>query len=150
MAEIAVDIADTQENDLGTQENESESEDHVSETLIETPENMETVLETVLENEELIEEPIKKKPGRPTGSRNKGPSKPRPKRKVAISKAIEYESRDEEPSAPAQPERIWDAQHQPIPTEAKTEMAELMLKLLRGQAIERNQRRDAQRRSWFA
>jgi hypothetical protein len=82
------------------------------------------------------------------GAKNKGPSKPRPK-KVVISKAIEYEARDE-PSAPAQPERIWDAQHQPIPTEPKTEMAELMLKLLRGQAIERNQRRDAQRRSWFA
>jgi hypothetical protein len=148
MAEIAVDIADTQENDLGTQENESESEDHVSEIPIETPENMETVLEMVLENEELIEEPIKKKPGRPTGSRNKGPSKPRPK-KVVISKAIEYEARDE-PYAPTQPERIWDAQHQPIPTEAKTEVAELMLKLLQGRAIERNQRRDAQRRSWFA
>ena len=148
MAEIAKDIADIQENDLGTQENESESEDHVSEIPIETQEIEQEVLDTVLENEELIEEPIKKKPGRPTGSRNKGPSKPRPK-KVAISKAIEYEARDE-PSAPSQPERIWDAQHQPIPTEPKTEMAELMLKLLRGQAIERNQRRDAQRRSWFA
>ena len=148
MEEIAIDIAETEENELETQETPTETEENVSETPMETPENMEKVLETVLENEELIEEPIKKKPGRPMGSRNKGPSKPRPK-KVAISKAIEYEARDE-PSAPAQPERIWDAQHQPIPTEAKTEMAELMLKLLRGQAIERNQRRDAQRRSWFA
>ena len=149
MAEIAKDIADIQENDLGTQENESESEDHVSEIPIETQEIEQEVLDTVLENEELIEEPIKKKPGRPKGSRNKGPSKPRPK-KVVISKAVGYESRDEEPSAPAQPERIWDAQHQPIPTEANTEIAELMLKLLRGQAIERNQRRADQRRSWFA
>ena len=147
MAEIAIDIADIQENDLGTQENESESEDHVSEIPIETQEIEQEVLDTVLENEELIEEPIKKKPGRPKGSRNKGPTKPRPK-KVVISKAVEYEARDEEPSV--QPERIWDAQHQPIPTEPKTEMAELMLKLFRGQAIERNQRRDAQRRSWFA
>ena len=149
MAETAIDIVETQENDLETQETPTETEENVSETPIETPENMETVLETVLEKEELIEEPVKKKPGRPVGSRNRGPSKPRPKRKVVISEAIEYEARDE-PSAPAQPERIWDAQHQPIPTEAKTEMAELMLKLLRGQAIERNQRRDAQRRSWFA
>ena len=149
MAEIAKDIADIQENDLETQETPPETEEIVLETPVETPDNMETVLETVLENEELIEEPIKKKPGRPAGSRNKGPSKPRPKRKVVISEAIEYEARDE-PSAPAQPERIWDAQHQPIPTEPNTEIAEMMLKLLRGQAIERNQRRDAQRRSWFA
>ena len=149
MEEIAIDIAETEENELETPVETQETEENVSETPIETPENMETVLETVLENEELIEEPIKKKSGRPKGAKNKGPSKPRPK-KVVISKAIEYESRDEEPSAPAQPERIWDAQHQPIPTEANTEIAELMLKLLRGQAIERNQRRAAQRRSWFA
>jgi len=148
MEEIAIDIAETEEIVSETQETPPETEEIVSETQETPTENMETVLETVLENEELIE-PIKKKPGRPKGAKNKGPSKPRPK-KVVISKAIEYESRDEEPSAPAQPERIWDAQHQPIPTEAKTEMAELMLKLLRGQAIERNQRRDAQRRSWFA
>ena len=140
MADIDVDIADTQENTLETQENDLETQEKVSET-------QENELETVLE-EELIEEPIKKKPGRPAGAKNKGPSKPRPKRKVVISKAVEYEARDEEPSV--QPERIWDAQHQPIPTEAKTEVAELMLKLLQGRAIERNQRRDAQRRSWFA
>ena len=144
MADIAVEIADTQENDLETQENYFGTGENVSETQeIVSENNLETVLE-----EELIEEPIKKKPGRPTGSRNKGPSKPRPK-KVVISKAIEYEARDE-PYAPTQPERIWDAQHQPIPIEAKTEVAELMLKLLQGRAIERNQRRDAQRRSWFA
>ena len=144
MAEIAEDIAETP---VETQE----IEEIVLQNELETPETREIeeeLLETVLENEELIEEPIKKKPGRPVGAKNKGPSKPRPK-KVVISKAIEYEARDE-PSAPTQPERIWDAQHQPIPTEPKTEMAELMLKLLRGQAIERNQRRDAQRRSWFA
>ena len=144
MAEIAIDELETEKNDL-------EIEEIVLQNELETPETREIeeeLLETVLENEELIEEPIKKKPGRPLGAKNKGPSKPRPK-KVVISKAIEYEARDE-PSAPTQPERIWDAQHQPIPTEPKTEMAELMLKLLRGQAIERNQRRDAQRRSWFA
>ena len=137
MADVDVEIEDTQENDLETQEIDLETQ----ETPIETEE-----LQTI-EEEELIE-PIKKKPGRPAGAKNKGPSKPRPKRKVVISEAIEYEARDEEPFV--QPERIWDAQHQPIPTEPNTEMAELMLKLLRGQAIERNQRRDAQRRSWFA
>jgi hypothetical protein len=141
MAEIAID-------DLETPVETQEIEKIVLRNELETREIEEELLETVLENEELIEEPIKKRPGRPLGAKNKGPSKPRPK-KVVISKAIEYEARDE-PSAPTQPERIWDAQHQPIPTEPKTEMAELMLKLLRGQAIERNQRRDAQRRSWFA
>jgi hypothetical protein len=143
-----VDIVETQENDLETQENDLETEEIVLETPVEMQETEEMVPETPAEKEELIEEPSKKKPGRPKGSVNKGPSKPRPKRKVVISKAVEYEARDEEPYV--QPERIWDAQHQPIPTEPKTEVAELMLKLLRGQAIERNQRRDAQRRSWFA
>ena len=148
MEEIAVDIAETEENELETQETPTETEEIVSEIPVETQEIEEIASETPAANEELIREPIKKKPGRPAGAKNKGPSKPRPKRKVVISEAVEYEARDEEPSM--QPERIWDTQHQPIPTEANTEVAELMLKLLRGQAIERNQRRDAQRRSWFA
>ena len=114
MAETAIDIAETRENELETQETLMETEENVSETPVETQETEEMVPETLAEKEELIEEPIKKKPGRQAGAKNKGPSKPRPKRKVVISKAVEYEARDEEPSV--QPERIWDAQHQPIPT----------------------------------
>ena len=85
----------------------------------------------------------KRKPGRPAGSRNKQPAKPRAKR-VVVSEAVEAQ-----PPPPA-PSPRWDAQHQPIPTEAKTEMAELMLRLLSGQAMERQRRKDAQRRAWFS
>ena len=87
----------------------------------------------------------KRKPGRPAGSKNKQPAKPRAKR-VVVSEAVEVQPPP--PPAPSPPR--WDAQHQPIPTEAKTEMAELMLRLLSGQAMERQRRKDAQRRAWFS
>jgi hypothetical protein len=64
---------------------------------------------------------------------------------VVVSEAVEAQ-----PPPPAPPPPRWDAQHQPIPTEAKTEMAELMLRLLSGQAMERQRRKDAQRRAWFS
>jgi hypothetical protein len=66
---------------------------------------------------------------------------------VVVSEAVEYAPPP--PPAPS-PAPRWDAQHQPIPTEAKTEMAELMLRLLSGQAMERQRRKDAQRRAWFS
>ena len=101
-----------------------------------------------LEREETQSAPAelpepKRKPGRPAGSKNKQAAKPRAKR-VVVSEAVEYA-----PPPPA-PTPRWDAQHQPIPTEAKTEMAELMLRLLSGQAMERQRRKDAQRRAWFS
>ena len=92
---------------------------------------------------ELTPPEPKRKPGRPAGSRNKGPAKPRPKR-VVVSEAVEYAP---EPP-PATPR--WDAQHQPIPIKATTEMAELMLRMLSGQAMERQRRKDEQRRAWFS
>ena len=88
----------------------------------------------------------KRKPGRPSGSRNKGPAKPRAKR-VVVTEPVLLPA---PPPTPAEPPPRWDAQHQPIPTEAKTEMAELMLKMLQGQAMERQRRKDALRRSWFS
>ena len=101
-----------------------------------------------LEREETQSAPAelpepKRKPGRPAGLRNKQPAKPRAKR-VVVSEAVEVQ-----PPPPA-PSPRWDAQHQPIPTEAKTEMAELMLRLLSGQAMERQRRKDEQRRAWFS
>ena len=101
-----------------------------------------------LEREETQSAPAelpepKRKPGRPAGSRNKQPAKPRAKR-VVVSEAVEYA-----PPPPPAPTPRWDAQHQPIPTDAKTEMAELILRLLSGQATERQRRKDAQRRAWF-
>ena len=120
----------------------------IAEELQEPPEKIEElVAERVLVEEtlpELVPE-SKRKPGRPAGSRNKGPAKPRPKR-VVVSEAVEYAP--EPPPPPATPR--WDAQHQPIPTKATTEMAELMLRMLSGQAMERQRRKDEQRRAWFS
>ncbi len=95
------------------------------------------------EPEELPEP--KRKPGRPAGARNKLPAKPRAK-KVVVSEAVEVVP----PPSPQPAPPRWDAQHQPIPVNAQTEMAELMLKLLSGQATERQRRKDAQRRAWFS
>ena len=102
------------------------------------------ILDDVILPELTPPEP-KRKPGRSAGSRNKGPAKPRPKR-VVVSEAVEYAP--EPPPPPATPR--WDAQHQPIPTKATTEMAELMLRMLSGQAMERQRRKDEQRRAWFS
>ena len=117
---------------------------------------VEETLEPINEEVEAIKSPeksgtieqflpeAKKKPGRPSGSRNKGPSKPRAK-KVVVSEPVVAPSR-----APSPPR--WDSQHQPIPTQdqATTEMAELMLRLLSNQSMERQRRKDAQRRAWFS
>ena len=104
-----------------------------------------------LEREETQSAPAelpepKRKPGRPAGSKNKQAAKPRAKR-VVVSEAVEYAPPP--PPAPS-PAPRWDAQHQPIPTEAKTEMAELMLRLLSGQAMERQRKKDERRRAWFS
>jgi hypothetical protein len=114
-----------------------------------------------LEREETQSAPAepepKRKPGRPVGAKNKQPAKPRAKR-VVVSEAVgaaELRSTAEvqppPPPAPL-PAPRWDAQHRPIPTEAEatTEMAQLMLRLLSGQSMERQRRKDAQRRAWFS
>ena len=98
--------------------------------------------ETVPESD--VEQPAKKKPGRPAGSRNKAPAKPRVK-KVVVSEAVEYAP----PPSPISSPR-WDAQHQPIPIEAHNEMAALMLRMLSGQSMERQRRKEAQRKAWFS
>ena len=115
---------------------------------------VEETLEPINEEVEAIKSPeksgtieqflpeAKKKPGRQSGSRNKGPSKPRAK-KVVVSEPVVAPSR-----APSPPR--WDAQHQPIPTNPTAEMAELMLRLLSNQSMERQRRKDAQRRAWFS
>ena len=113
-----------------------------------------------LEREETQSAPAelpepKRKPGRPPGSKNKQPAKPRAKR-VVVSEAVDAAElrsgaamQPPPPPAPS-PAPRWDAQHQPIPTEAKTEMAELTLRLLSGQAMERQRRKDERRRAWFS
>ena len=123
------------------------------ETLDIAPDIAETVVEddtppveqsTVAETPPATIVQPKRKPGRPAGARNKAPAKPRAK-KVVVSEAVEVV-----PPPSPQPASRWDAQHQPIPVNAQTEMAELMLKLLSGQATERQRRKDAQRRAWFS
>jgi hypothetical protein len=136
MADIDVDITETdletQENDLETQEND-----------LETQENE---LETVLE-EELIEQPIKKKPGRPKGAVNKGPSKPRPKRKVVI---VEEPLETEEEALPISHVQQRDQYQRPLPTEPTDELSELLLSVLNRHQNKRVRRKTEQRRSWFA
>ena len=121
---------------------EETKEEIVEESLEPINEDIETIKNP--EKSDTIEQFLpeaKKKPGRPAGSRNKGPSKPRVKK--VVSEPVVAPSR-----APSPPR--WDAQHQPIPTQATTEMAELMLRLLSNQSMERQRRKDAQRRAWFS
>ena len=141
MAEETPLIAPEIEETLETIEEDAVPESLPAEETEDTPPEPE---ETLSEKPAELPEP-KRKPGRPAGSRNKQPAKPRAKRAV-VSEAVEYAP----PPAPAPSPPRWDAQHQPIPTEAKTEMAELMLRLLSGQAMERQRRKDAQRRAWFS
>ena len=135
MAETIQDIVEETQEIAPDIAEEAVSEDVPEAVLEDIPEDIPFVIpETVAP---------KRKPGRPAGARNKAPAKPRAKR-VVVSEAVEY-------APPPSPERSqWDAQHQPIPTDAKTEMAELMLQLLSGQSAERQRRKDALRRSWFA
>ena len=127
----------------------------IAEEIGESPATIdeETIQESV-PAEEIVENPSetlpepKRKPGRPAGSRNKQPAKSRTKKlPVVVSEAVDIEPPP--PTTPTETPR-WDAQHQPIPTEAKTEIAELMLRLLSQQSSERIRRKDNLRRSWFA
>ena len=154
---IAPDIAETPATIDAQSAPAQLAEEAVSESLPAAEEAQSAPAALPLEREETQSAPAeaaelrseaaepKRKPGRPAGSRNKQPAKPRAKR-VVVSEAVEVQP----PPPPAQPR--WDAQHRPIPTEAEatTEMAQLMLRLLSGQAMERQRRKDAQRRAWFS
>ena len=143
MAESIPLIAPEIEETLATIEEEVISESIPAEEAKEIPPEPEEAQSAPAELP--LPEP-KRKPRRPAGSKNKQLAKPRAKR-VVVSEAVEYAPPP--PLAPS-PAPRWDAQHQPIPTEAKTEMAELMLRLLQGQTMERQRRKDAQRRAWFS
>ena len=134
----------------------SEETQTIAEEIVETPATIdeETVPESV-PVEEIVENPSetlpepKRKPGRPAGSKNREPAKPRAKKvPVVVSEAVDI-APSQPPTTPTETPR-WDAQHQPIPTEAKTEIAELMLRLLSQQSSDRMRRKDNLRRSWFA
>ena len=79
--------------------------------------------------------------GRPEGSQNKQPSKPRVK-KVVVEEAIEEEALPYEPSSPKRNLRI--------PTDPNvSEVAKAMLDLLQNQTNTRQARRERLHRSWF-
>ena len=139
--ETLADIAEIEE-DITEEPTETCAEGATTESCNDSPDVAIHATETAPESN--VEQPAKKKPGRPAGSRNKAPAKPRVK-KVVVSEAVEYAP----PPSPISPPR-WDAQHQPIPSEAHNEMAKLMLQMLSGQTMERQRRKDALRRSWFA
>ena len=111
------------------------------ETPIETPE---TPIDTI---DNPIETPIEtiktpKKNGRPLGSKNKTPFKPRPRKQKVIEEPIEHVSEEELGQS--------DPQQRLLPTEPHNALADAMLRLLNSHQMDRIRRKDAQRRSWFA
>ena len=139
--ETPADIAEIEEG-ITEELTETCAKSATAESCNDNPDVAPHATETVPESD--VEQPAKKKPGRPAGSRNKAPAKPRIK-KVVVSEAVEYAP----PPSPISSPR-WDAQHQPIPLEAHNEMAALMLRMLSGQSMERQRRKEAQRKAWFS
>ncbi len=81
--------------------------------------------------------PAPKRRGRPVGSKNKEPGRPRAPRKAKV-----------EPVEEEMPERILPGS-MPIPTQAHDNRTAMMLELLQLQADERRRRKVELYRSWF-
>ena len=100
--------------------------------------------ETPVEEEIIpVKAPKPKGRGRPQGSKNLGPPKPRPKRKQPVVEETQVEEEYKEnhyvPSSPKN-KRI---------SEAPEDVATIMLKMLQEQAYSRQARKQALYRSWF-
>ena len=96
---------------------------------------------------EVPEKPIKAKAkGRPKGSANKGPPKPRAKKAQIQEAPVEDASDPYEPAyEPASPKRNLR-----IPTDpTSSDVAAAMLKLLQNQTYSRQNRKQALYNSWF-
>ena len=96
---------------------------------------------------EVPEKPIKAKAkGRPKGSANKGPPKPRAKKAQIQEAPVEDTSDPYEPAyEPASPKRNLR-----IPTDpTSSDVAAAMLKLLQNQTYSRQNRKQALYNSWF-
>ena len=107
----------------------------------------ENIAEIKAEEEPVVVEEVKpvikpKAKGRPRGSLNKGPSKPRAK-KIQIQEApVEEESHAYEPSSPRR--------NLKIPTDpTSSEVAAAMLKLFQDQSYSRQSRKKRLYNSWF-
>ena len=88
-----------------------------------------------------IEEVPKPKRGRPKGAANKGPSKPRAKKAVAVAVAVAPVEAVYEPSSPKR--------NLNIPYDGTDELASRMLKLLAGQAQDRQRKKRELYASWM-
>ena len=119
------------------------------ETPVTIDESAVTTDETPLLNDPLpadvvsLEPTPKRKPGRPPGSKNKEPGKPRkPRAKAAV---VPIDPPPLEPEARYRPL----PESRPIPNEARDSREALMLRLLSQQANARQQNKVALWKSWF-
>jgi len=134
--EIPLDI---QDNDINTPDISPKNPDNSPDIPDIVSNSPELELDIPQELPEIIEKPAKAKAkGRPKGSRNLAPSKPRPKKVVFEEKPIEEYS-------PSSPKR-----NLAIPAFGVNEVAVEMLKLLGNQKNVRQQRKSALYQSWFA
>ena len=113
----------------------------------------EHIAEIAAEDEPIVAPPVRpveevkpvikpKAKGRPRGSLNKGPSKPRAKKTQIQEAPVEEESQVYEPSSPKR--------NLKLPTDPSTsDVAAAMLKLLQDQSYSRQSRKQRLYNSWF-
>jgi len=133
--EIPLDIPETAEVLQETTTDIQKVEAEIQESEKETP-----------KVEEEVAQKIKPKAkGRPKGSQNKQPSKPRVKKVVVEEAAVDTEEEEALPYEPSSPRRNLR-----IPTDPNaSDIAAAMLKLLQEGTNTRQARRERLHRSWF-
>ena len=116
----------------------------IQEILLDNTEEIQDITEKIQTDEpepsqDAIEEVKPKAKGRPRGAVNKGPSKPRAKKKVLLQEApVEYYE-------PVSPKRNLK-----IPTDpSSSDIAAAMLKMLQEQTYTRQARKQRLYNSWF-
>ena len=130
--EIPLDIPETAEVLPETNTDIQKLEAEIQESEQETPQI----------EQEVVQKIKPKAKGRPRGSLNKQPSKPRVKKVVVEEAPVEEEDLPYEPSSPKRNLRI--------PTDPNaSDIAAAMLKLLQDGANTRQARRERLHRSWF-
>ena len=124
-------MADIQEIPLDIPENQPDIEESLPDIPVE-------IVQPVADIEETPKKAKAK--GRPTGARNKQPSKPRAKR-VIIQEPVEDDSPQYEPSSPRR--------NLPIPEFGVNDVAVEMLRLLSNQQQAKQERKRQLYQSWF-
>ncbi len=108
-------------------------------------------VEQVVEVAELPRE-VKRKPGRPAGSKSKIPGKPRAPRRVVVECEARQQSRQEVPEEI--PDVIAEERplpnSRPIPTHGYDDRTVMMIAMLQRQADDRKNRKAALYKSWFS